>query len=193
MSVAELLEREAIADGEQLLSWAEARAAELIAELDAEDPLRSLLGPGGEAGPEAELDAVPVTRRRRREPSSPQPKSADELPPPPEHPRLAEGEPEPMLETVDTGPIDLEEEIVRRRMREDSWAIAARDVEGMMNERAAEAEAASEPAIAQTIAEAEEPSIEIDIDLEGSADEEAQAEAENEAELEPPAEVELAI
>jgi hypothetical protein len=55
-----------------------------------------------------ETDAAELgTRGRRRVPSTPQPLSASELPPPPEHPRLADGEPEPMLETVDTGPIDL--------------------------------------------------------------------------------------
>src|SRR5690606_20504393 len=41
-------------------------------------------------------------------PSGPQPMlSVDELPPPPEPPRLADGEPEPMLETFDTGAIHL--------------------------------------------------------------------------------------
>ena len=53
-------------------------------------------------------DAVEAgPRGRRRVPSNPQPLSAAELPPPPEHLPLAEGEPEPMLEHVDTGPIDL--------------------------------------------------------------------------------------
>jgi hypothetical protein len=55
-----------------------------------------------------EPDAAEVgARGRRRVPSTPQPLSASELPPPPEHPRLADGEPEPMLDTFDTGPIDL--------------------------------------------------------------------------------------
>jgi hypothetical protein len=134
MELAELLEREAIPDGEQLLDWARQRSIEVIAELAEEDSLRSLLSPDSDARIEAELDAVPLARRRRREPSSPQPKTADELPPPPEHPRLAEGEPEPILEHVDTGPIDLEDEIVRRRLREDSWALAAREVQAFVAE-----------------------------------------------------------
>jgi hypothetical protein len=134
MQLAELLEREAIADADQLLDWARQRAATVIAELAAEDSLRSLLEPGGEAG----IDEVPIARRRRREPSSPQPKTAAELPPLPDHPRLADGEPEPMLEHVDTGPIDLEDEIVRRRIREDSWTLGAREVQAFVAERHAE-------------------------------------------------------
>jgi hypothetical protein len=56
----------------------------------------------------SETDATEVAARgRRRVPSTPQPLSASELPPPPEQPRLADGEPEPILETFDTGPIDL--------------------------------------------------------------------------------------
>jgi hypothetical protein len=56
----------------------------------------------------SEPDAAEVgARGRRRVPSTPQPLSASELPPPPEQPRLADGEPEPILETFDTGPIDL--------------------------------------------------------------------------------------
>lgn len=147
MELAELLEREAVTDGDQLLDWARQRAVAVIAELGAEDSLRSLLEPGSEA--RVDLGEVPIARRRRREPSSPQPKTADELPPLPDHPRLADGEPEPMLEHVDTGPIDLEEEIVRRRIREDSWAIAAREVEAFVAERQLEPEdeAPIQPAI----------------------------------------------
>jgi hypothetical protein len=156
MKLAELLEREAIADSDQVVAWARDRATTLLDGLGSEDPLRSLLVTGAPIGAEADSDAVPVARRRRREPSSPQPKSADELPPPPEHPGLAEGEPEPVLETVDTGPIDLEEEIVRRRLREDSWAIAVREVDTIVGE----------PASVDVAAEAgleAESSIEIEI------------------------------
>lgn len=140
MELAELLEREAVDDGDQILAWAQARSAALVEALDAGDPLAKLLHAGAAVELDADLEGVPVTRRRRREPSSPQPKTADELPPPPEHPGLAEGEPEPMLETVDTGPIDLEEEIVRRRMREDSWALATREVELVLEREVAKAE-----------------------------------------------------
>lgn len=70
-----------------------------------EPPLESQ--PESEPTPADEPEEDTVTRGRRREPSSPQPTSADELPPPPEHTRLADGEPEPILETVDTRPIDL--------------------------------------------------------------------------------------
>jgi hypothetical protein len=153
MELAELLERESVTEPGQLLHWARQRASEVIAELDADDSLRSLLESDGDI--ELDLDEVPVARRRRREPSSPQPKSADELPPPPEHPRLADGEPEPMLEHVDTGPIDLEEEIVRRKIREDSWALAAREAQAFV-------EREPEPEVIEPMSE---PSVEIDVDV----------------------------
>ncbi|MFV8752395.1 hypothetical protein ACNOYE_17760 [Nannocystaceae bacterium ST9] len=175
MKLAELLEREAIADGDQVLAWARERAAALLDGLGSEDPLRSLLGTGAPIGAEADSDAVPVARRRRREPSSPQPKSADELPPPPEHPGLAEGEPEPVLETVDTGPIDLEEEIVRRRLREDSWAIAVREVDTIVGERANAIEVGPEAEASIEVSEAMTGEVSMTGDVPGDVTVEPEA------------------
>lgn len=175
MELAELLEREAIADGDQLLDWARSRTAVLLAELDTEDSLRSLLDPGREL--ELEHEEVPIARRRRREPSSPQPKSADELPPLPDHPGLADGEPEPMLETVDTGPIDLEDEIVRRRLREDSWTLSARDVETFVSERDPARASVVEIAVEAVSEEANEPSIELEIEVDVGIEPAIQADA----------------
>jgi hypothetical protein len=99
MELAELLEREGL-DPDELMNWARGRADGLIAACDADDPLRGLLAAGVDV-------AERVSVGRRRVPSHPQPFSADELPPPPEQPRLADGEPEPILETFDTGAIQL--------------------------------------------------------------------------------------
>jgi hypothetical protein len=162
MELDELLDREGL-DPDELMTWAQRRAEQLLAELSSEsDELARLLEPAAQidienvpvrrvavvddmlpvsVGPasvqvdapvQAQVDEeaeesitapialeVPVeapvetdaaevgARGRRRVPSTPQPLSASELSPPPEHPRLADGEPEPMLETFDTGPIDL--------------------------------------------------------------------------------------
>jgi len=104
MELAELLEREGL-DPDELMTWARGRAGGLIAACEADDPLRALLADRGEA--DAVPVPVPVPVARRREPSRPQPLSADELPPPPEQPRLADGEPEPILETFNTSAIEL--------------------------------------------------------------------------------------
>jgi hypothetical protein len=162
MELDELLDREGL-DPDELMTWAQRRAEQLLAELSGEsDELLRLLEPAAQidienvpvrrvavvddmlpvsVGPApvhveapasarveeeaeesitapialevpveqpVETDAAEVgARGRRRVPSTPQPLSASELSPPPEHPRLADGEPEPMLETFDTGPIDL--------------------------------------------------------------------------------------
>jgi hypothetical protein len=144
----ELLDREGL-DGDEVLTWAQARAEQLLAELVESDELVRLLEPAaqididaisvrrvedvddmlpvavGVAAVEDEVEesiTSPITlppiqedlaepevegggRGRRRVPSNPQPLSASELPPPPE--QLSDGEPEPILETFDTGPIDL--------------------------------------------------------------------------------------
>ena len=69
--------------------------------------------PGLEPELDDDLDASEAERDpdapglRRRSPSTPQPTSADELPPLPENPGYTTGAPEPLLETVDTSPIDL--------------------------------------------------------------------------------------
>lgn len=97
MELAELLEHEGL-DPDELMEWADRRAATLVAELEGGDPLAALLGPGRDQ----------VHGGRRRKPSAPQPLSAAELPPPPEQPRLAHGEPEPLLETFNTGPLELD-------------------------------------------------------------------------------------
>lgn len=102
---------------------AESPAAELHAPTEAEaeivdeQPTRPITLPIDEPEPESQAELAdthdeapedePLIRGRRRVPSTPQPLSADELPPPPEHLRLADGEPEPILETVDTGPLEL--------------------------------------------------------------------------------------
>jgi hypothetical protein len=162
MELDELLDREGL-DPDEVMTWAQRRAEQLLAELSGEsDELLRLLEPAAQidienvpvrrvavvddmlpvsVGPApthveapasaqveeeveesitapiaievpvevpVETDAAEVgARGRRRVPSTPQPLSASELSPPPEHPRLADGEPEPMLETFDTGPIDL--------------------------------------------------------------------------------------
>jgi hypothetical protein len=129
MELAELLDREGL-DAEDVLGWARARAQALVVELagDEGDPLLSLLEGGGSvdvvtaaaAGLEVvdlpaavapaqfddpDDDVVPVAHEHQ--PSGSQPISADDLPPPPESPQLVAGEPEPILETFNTGPIDL--------------------------------------------------------------------------------------
>lgn len=91
--------------------------AEAEAEVVDEQPTRPITLPIDEPEPESQAELAdthdeapedePLIRGRRRVPSTPQPLSADELPPPPEHLRLADGEPEPILETVDTGPLEL--------------------------------------------------------------------------------------
>ena len=105
MKLGELLDGGEV-DDDELLAWAQERAAGLVGELGEDDELRALLtAEQPDTRPSIEADAV---QSRRREPSRPQPTSAAELPPPPEHTGLAEGEPEPMLETVDTGPVDID-------------------------------------------------------------------------------------
>jgi hypothetical protein len=129
MELAELLAQEGL-EPEALMTWARTRADALIAGIAADEqgellrllerdasidvaavkvtpvpvvkrePLR-VVEPAPEPEPEPEPEAAVV------EDSSPLPLTVDELPPPPETPRLAEGEPEPILETFDTGPIDL--------------------------------------------------------------------------------------
>lgn len=135
MELAELLEREGV-DPDELMTWARRRADTLVAGIVADqlgEPLLRLLTGDGSidiaavpvmAEPVAELP-VPVTAEptvdtvvdaeiqedtvveARHEVES-SPITVDELPPPPDPPQLAEGEPEPLLETFDTGPIDLE-------------------------------------------------------------------------------------
>jgi hypothetical protein len=104
---------------------------------------------------EDEPDAAELgTRGRRRVPSKPQPLSASELPPPPEHTRLADGEPEPMLETVDTGPIDLGSDEARAMIVANSSRFTLLDME--VHDPADVAETAALQA-AEVTARAEEP------------------------------------
>jgi hypothetical protein len=101
MELAELLEREGL-DPDALMTWARGRADTLVEELahaEHGQPLLQLLV--AEASVDVAALSVASTVAAAR------PISVDELPPPPE-PQLAEGEPEPILETFDTGPIDLE-------------------------------------------------------------------------------------
>src|SRR5690606_10947399 len=122
MDLAELLDSERL-DEHELMDWARGRADALVAELGRDPqggPLLQLLErdasldvaavsvvPEPVAAVAAEPAAV-VEQPLDEPPSGPQPMlSVDELPPPPEPPRLADGEPEPMLETFDTGAIHL--------------------------------------------------------------------------------------
>jgi hypothetical protein len=136
MELAELLEREGL-EPDELMTWARPRADALVAGLAHDEqgehgePLLRLLVADASVDvsalsvarsvPEVEtveavtVEAVTVEAEleedtvvgARRESVPPQPITVDELPPPPEPPRHAEGQPEPILETFDTGPIDL--------------------------------------------------------------------------------------
>lgn len=105
------------------------------------------------------------TRGRRRVPSAPQPLSASELPPPPEHTRLADGEPEPVLETVDTGPIDLATAEAQAMIAANSTRTAEVDVDVDIDvdvdepesESAAEASEAVAAEVAPQVAADDEP------------------------------------
>lgn len=126
MELAELLESEGL-DPDELIAWAKSRAESLVAELGHAEqgrPLLQLLERDASldvaavsvAAPErvAIVEAPPKrpepvasTHPPREEFSGLQPIIAHDLPPPPEPSRLVDGEPEPMLETFDTGAIQL--------------------------------------------------------------------------------------
>jgi hypothetical protein len=118
---------------------AEAQPAEAHVEAEAEESITAPIAIDVPSVEPVETDAAEVgARGRRRVPSTPQPLSASELSPPPEHPRLADGEPEPMLETFNTGPIELGTAEARAM-------IAAHSTRELEPEPAAEPETAAEP------------------------------------------------
>jgi hypothetical protein len=138
--------------------------------------------------PEPALDQPEIEVPLDEPSSGPQPISADELPPPPETPRFADGEPEPMLETFDTGAIQLgtpeADELLAR-----TSTSSPREPESEQLEPSSESEslAESEPAEASGDDESAEDDLdELDLDELVELDDEELVDLEDESEPPPP-------